>query len=72
MFVSSKVLIAISLGLTGIVGLTNEPTVKDVTAVCRGDGNYQVKKVTDEFGRVTYLNQNNESFELPDWCKIEE
>lgn len=48
------------------------PGSESMVAVCRGDGTYPVTKLTDVFGRVTFINQNNEKINIPTWCDLEE
>lgn len=56
----------------GLVFALPAPGSVDLVAVCKGDGNYPITKMTDVFGRVTYLNQNNEKIDIPGWCDLEE
>lgn len=69
---SNIVLPIVSVIAIGLVVALPAPGSVDLIAVCKGDGNYPITKMTDVFGRVKYLNQNNERIDIPSWCDLEE
>lgn len=62
----------IFMAVLSVVHTLPSPGSESLVAVCRGDGTYPVTKLTDVFGRVTFINQNNEKIEIPRWCDLEE
>lgn len=61
-----------SVIVIGLIFALPAPGSTDLVAVCKDGGNYPIKKLTDVFGRVSYVNQNNEKINIPSWCGLEE